>query len=91
MQVRHGVRALRAAGISQGDWHVNQILCIGDDGNSPEVVFIDFAFTFFYLGDEGGLPVRRDLMEVRRLLMDSLQVDSDTLSELWLHPLEFEY
>lgn len=90
-QIRHGVRALRAAGISQTDWHPNQILYLpcGDQGVS--VVFIDIAFASMYLGDEAGLSVRNDLMYTRCMLRFRLDVDRAALEQYWEEPLKFEY
>lgn len=90
-QIRHGVRALRAAGITQTDWHCNQILCLPHSGSNVGIVFIDFAFALMYLGDEGGLPVRDDLVDVEWMLESRVGVDRAVLEEYWEEPLEFEY
>ncbi|KAJ3541498.1 hypothetical protein NM688_g6076 [Phlebia brevispora] len=89
--IRHGVRALRAAGISQRDWHLNQILCSLRSDEHPEIVFIDFGFSEMYVGDEDGTPTTGDLLEVLGLLGLGLDVDYEMLRQQWLPPLEFEY
>lgn len=44
-----------------------------------------------YLGDEGGLPVRDDLVEVEWMLESYVGVDQAVLEQFWEEPLEFEY
>ena len=92
-KIRHGIRILRAAGISQTDWHGDQIICLPEVPGKHEVdvVFIDFAFALMYLGDEAGLPVRRDLGDARGMLICTPNLDSAILRQLWGQPLEFEY
>ncbi|KAJ3521481.1 hypothetical protein NM688_g9012 [Phlebia brevispora] len=91
LQMRHGVRALRAAGINQRDWHLNQILCSQRGQDQPEVVFIDFGFSEMYVGDENGTPTTNDLVDVWGLLCLRLGVEDDMLDQHWLPPLEYEY
>ena len=90
-QMRHGVRVLRANGISQTDWHPSQVLCIPRDDSQVDVVLIDFAFALMYLGDEGGILTRTDLSQVRQLFLWDLDVDVDLLEKHWLDPLDFEH
>ncbi len=85
------MRALRAAGVSQTDWHSNQVLCVPRNEHDVDVVFIDFAFALMYLGDEAGLPTRTDLMGALGMLIDTFKLDYQILDQLWDEPLEFEY
>jgi hypothetical protein len=44
--IRHGVRVLQHADITQHDWHAGQILChLPPSGSQAHTVFIDFAAT----------------------------------------------
>ncbi|KAJ3518818.1 hypothetical protein NM688_g9387 [Phlebia brevispora] len=90
-QMRHGVRALRAAGVSQRDWHLNQILCSLHGHEHPQIVLIDFGFSEVYVGDENGTPTTYDFSDVWGLLYLRLNVTRDTLDKHWLPPSEFEY
>ncbi|KAJ3541496.1 hypothetical protein NM688_g6075 [Phlebia brevispora] len=90
-QMRHGVRALRAAGISQRDWHLNQILCSLRSHDRPEIVFIDFGFSEMYVGDENGTPTTHDLVDVWGLLCLRLGVEDEILDQYWIPPVEYEY
>ncbi|KAF7794241.1 hypothetical protein EIP86_005373 [Pleurotus ostreatoroseus] len=90
-QVRHGIRVLRANGISQTDWHPSQVLCNKQDGGDVDIVLIDFAFALMYLGDEGGIPTRPDITRARYMFSQRLDVERDLLDKHWLPPLDFEY
>lgn len=88
--MRHAVRVLRAAGISQADWHESQALCIPAKGDF-HLVLIDFALVDLDLGDEGGTPARPDLegaLGVFLMLVDDEVIDDP---EVWLPALEYEY
>ena len=92
-QLRYGVRALRAAGVSQTDWHGNQAIC-KLHGTKLSVVLIDFAFALLYYGDEGGIHPTEDLGCVEYLLQSAetgLGIDKDIMRKYWLPPLEYEY
>ena len=91
-QLRYGVRALRAAGVSQTDWHGNQAIC-QQHGNKLSVVLIDFAFAILYYGDEGGIHPTDDLLCVKYLLQSEsdLGINEDIMRQYWLPPLEYEY
>ncbi|KAJ3543546.1 hypothetical protein NM688_g5841 [Phlebia brevispora] len=85
-QIRHGVRAMRAAGVNQTDWHPGQILCL--DNN---VVFIDFAFCLMYLGETDGFPPTGDLDAVQSMLEFDIGFNEEIIEKCWLHALDFEY
>ncbi|KAJ3543548.1 hypothetical protein NM688_g5842 [Phlebia brevispora] len=89
-QIRHGVRAMRAAGISQKDWHPGQILRL-DDEHGTYVVFIDFAFCSMYLGETTGFPPTGDLNIVPAMLKHKLGFDKELVSKNWIPALDFEY
>lgn len=87
--LRHAVRTLKFAGISQTDWHGGQVLCPKLRDGSRRIVLIDFAFAETWLGDEGGIPSTDDFHEARRLLKSFCS--KDMLDRLWTPPLEMEY
>ncbi|KAJ3538426.1 hypothetical protein NM688_g6522 [Phlebia brevispora] len=89
-QVRHGIRALRAGGVSQTDWHPDQVLCLTDECG-VHVVFIDFAFCQMYLGEDTGFPPTDDLDDGWYMFTHTLDVDEAVVDRHWLPPLEFEY
>ncbi|KAJ3544782.1 hypothetical protein NM688_g5703 [Phlebia brevispora] len=89
-QARHGVRALRAAGVTQPEWHPGQILC-PSDAQSVHVIFIDFAFCEMYLGEDKGFPPTEDLDEVYFMFISALEFDEPRVKKCWLQPLKFEY
>ena len=91
-QLRYGVRALRAAGVNQTDWHGKQAIC-QLHGNKLSVVLIDFAFALLYYGDEGGIHPTEDLECVEYLLQSEsdLGIDEEIMRKYWLPPLEYEY
>ena len=51
---RHTVRAMKFAGVHQGDWHLDQAICSAprDIGDAvPDLVSINFAFALQHLGE----------------------------------------
>ncbi|KII95536.1 hypothetical protein PLICRDRAFT_96971 [Plicaturopsis crispa FD-325 SS-3] len=82
-RIRHGVRALKYAGVEQTDWHLNQILCPDVGTLPPGIVFIDFAFALLWLADSNGTPFTSDCQRVRWMLKSETEVNRQVLEEAW--------
>ncbi|EPQ50416.1 hypothetical protein GLOTRDRAFT_141512 [Gloeophyllum trabeum ATCC 11539] len=92
-RLRHGLRAIRFAGIEQTDWHLNQILCPPDPRDpslAPDIVFIDFAFALQNLGEEEGCPLHLDPRNLENALYD-WGIDEDIMKSCWFEATEEEY
>jgi hypothetical protein len=88
--IRHGVRVLQHADITQHDWHAGQILChLPPSGSQAHTVFIDFAATTQTLDldvdlsnskDDYGLCVVAITTSVRK---DVTGMDTKWVCEYW--------
>jgi hypothetical protein len=90
---RHTVRAMKFAGVHQGDWHLDQVICstppdTGDE--APSLVLIDFAFAPQHLGDNG-TPCRLDVSYLRVTLQIDWGIDKTLLEECWPDAIWQEY
>lgn len=82
-RIRHGLRALKYAGVDQSDWHLDQILCPQDGGTlPPDIVFIDFAFALLWLADSNGTPRTTDYERVESILIET-DINAQVLKESW--------
>ncbi|KII91224.1 hypothetical protein PLICRDRAFT_37942 [Plicaturopsis crispa FD-325 SS-3] len=92
-RLRHSLRALKYAGVAQGDWHLNQIMCPfrGSGAQVPDIVLIDFAFTHIYLDDDNGVYLSPDCATVGRLLYEHPDFDKETVEALWWPANEYEF
>ena len=89
---RHAVRAMKFAGVHQGDWHLDQVICSApQDGNEvPDLVLIDFAFAPQHLG-ENGTPCQKDVCYLRMIFEVDLKIDVTLLDECWPDAVWQEY
>ncbi|KII85471.1 hypothetical protein PLICRDRAFT_700990 [Plicaturopsis crispa FD-325 SS-3] len=92
-RLRHCLRALKYAGVTQGDWHLNQILCPLVDIDAPRhhTVFIDFAFTRIHIDDDVGMPQSGDFFWLQGLLSSDTDLDNGLVEELWFPPNKHEW
>jgi hypothetical protein len=90
---RHTVRAMKFAGVHQGDWHLDQVICSApqDTGDEvPDLVLIDFAFAPQHLG-ERGTPCQPDVSYLRMTLEIDMGIDETLLEECWSDAVWYEY
>jgi len=89
---RHTVRAMKFAGVHQGDWHFDQVICSTlQDGNEvPDLVLIDFAFAPQHLG-ENGTPCQPDVGYLKMTLKVDMKIDATLLDECWHDAVWQEY
>jgi hypothetical protein len=83
---------MKFAGVHQGDWHLDQVICSGlQDGNEvPDPVLIDFAFAPQHLG-ENGTPCRSDVLQLWGSLVIDMGIDKHLMKECWFDPVWQEY
>ena len=88
---RHAVKAMKFAGVHQGDWHLDQVICYTPqgEGETPVPVLIDFAFAPQHLG-ENGTPCRGDVTELSAILLD-MGVSATVIKECWFDAVWQEY
>lgn len=78
------------AGVHQGDWHADQIICPPSSDGGRDIVLIDFAFALQDLGDDG-TPCRTGTAELRYLVLDGLNIDPEILDRSWFPYVEEEW
>jgi hypothetical protein len=84
---------MKFAGVHQGDWHLDQVICSGlpDIGDEePDLVLIDFAFAPQHLG-ENGTPCQPDVSYLRMILEFDMGIDDTLLEECWPAAVWQEY
>jgi len=83
-RLRHAVRAMTFAGVHQGDWHLDQVICSVpvDNNEVPDIVLIDFAFAPQHLG-ENGTPCLLDVALLRGILEIDMNIDHNLMDECW--------
>jgi hypothetical protein len=75
---------MKFAGVHQGDWHLDQVICSTPQGENevPDIVLIDFAFAPQHLG-ENGTPCQRDVSYLRMTFVVDMGMDPTLLDECW--------
>lgn len=83
---------MKFAGVHQGDWHFDQVICSGPQAANdvPDPVLIDFAFAPQHLG-ENGTPFQPDVRELRAKLEIDMQIDADIVDQCWFDAVWQEY
>ena len=83
---------MKFAGVHQGDWHLDQVICSTsqDEDEVPDPVLIDFAFAPQHLG-ENGTPFQPDVRELRGKLEIDMRIDADIVDGCWFDAVWQEY
>jgi hypothetical protein len=83
---------MKFAGVHQGDWHLDQVICSTsqDEDEVPDPVLIDFAFAPQHLG-ENGTPCQPDVCYLWATLKGDMNIDGALLDECWLDAVWQEY
>ena len=83
---------MKFAGVHQGDWHLDQVICSTPQGGSevPDPVLIDFAFAPQHLG-ENGTPYQPGVVYLSMILEVDMQIDATLLNKCWFDAVWQEY
>lgn len=87
------IRAIKFAGVEQGDSHLNQILCIRPSdrpAHIPDFVFIDFAFAPQRLGETTNAFPTRDIDRLHGSLYLYSPFDNRFIDSNWAEVIEEE-
>lgn len=92
-RLRMSFRAIKFAGIEQGDCHLDQVMCVSSSdspAHCPDFVFIDFAFAPQRFGETTNAYPPRDIRRLHASLYLYMPFDEDLIDRNWADTVEEE-